>query len=40
MINAANFDGLGVGTDEEEPVVAYTQSQFFSTLKSFDVAGA
>ena len=40
MMDAANLDGIGVGTDEEDPEVANAQPKLFSPLKSFHVARA
>ena len=37
-MDAANFDGVGIGTDEEEPVVANAKPKLFSSLESFHVA--
>jgi hypothetical protein len=38
MTHAAYFNRLGVGANEEESIVADSQSQFLSCLKSFYVA--
>ncbi len=38
MKDAANLDGIGLGADEEEPVVTNAQPKFFSPFKSFHVA--
>ena len=40
MADAANLDGVGIGADEEEPVVANAQPKLFSSLESFHVADA
>ena len=40
MTDAANFDGFGIGADEEESVVANAQPKFSSALESFHVARA
>jgi hypothetical protein len=40
MTNAADLDGVGIGADEEEPVVANAQPKFFSSLESFHIARA
>jgi len=40
MKDAANLDGVGIGTDEEEPVVTNAQPKLFSSLESFHVARA
>jgi len=39
-MDAANFDGVGIGADEEEPVVANPQPKLFFSLESFHVARA
>ena len=36
---AANLDGVDIGTDDEEAVVAYPQPKFVSSSKSFHVTG-
>jgi len=38
MMNAANLDGIGVGRDKEEPVVADAQTKFISPLECFHIA--
>ena len=38
MMNAADLDGIGVGADKKEPVVANAQSKFISALKRLHVA--
>ena len=40
MTYAANLNRLGVGANEEESIIADSQSQFLSSLKSFYVACA
>jgi hypothetical protein len=35
MTNAANLDGVGIWTDEEEAIVANAQPKLFSSLESF-----
>ncbi len=40
MMDAANLDGIGVGTDEEEAVVANAQTKLISALKRLHVARA
>ncbi len=40
MAYAANLDGVGIGADEEEPVVTDAESKLFSPLESFHVADA
>jgi len=39
MPDAANLNGIGIGADEEKPVVPDLQSKFFSSLQSFHIAG-
>jgi hypothetical protein len=40
MTDAANLDGVWIGADEEEPVVANAQPKPFSSLEGFHVARA
>jgi hypothetical protein len=40
MADAANLDAVGIGADEEQPVVANAQPKFFSSFESFHVAHA
>ncbi len=40
MMDAANLDHIGIGTDEEEPVVTNAQPKLFSPLECFHVARA
>jgi hypothetical protein len=40
MTDASNLDGIEVGVDKEEPVVANAQPKFFSPLKGFHIARA
>jgi Putative transposase len=40
MTDAANLDGVWIGADEEEPVVANAQPKLFSSLEGFHVARA
>ena len=40
MMDAANLDGIEVGTNEEEPVVTDAQPKLFSALQRFHVARA
>ena len=40
MTYAANLDGIGIGADEEETVIADAQPEFFSSLEAFHVARA
>ena len=40
MTDAANLDGVGIWTDEEEAVVAYAQPKFVCSLDSFHVTHA
>lgn len=40
MTDAAHLDSIRIWTNEEEPIVADAQPQFFSTLESFHVAYA
>lgn len=39
MTDAANLDGVGIGADEEEPVVPNSQPKLFSSLEGFHIAG-
>ena len=38
MTDAANLDGVGLGTDEEKPVVPNPQSKLFSSQEGFHIA--
>lgn len=38
MPHPPNFDGVAIGTDEEEPVVSNARAKLFSSLESFHVA--
>lgn len=37
MPDAANFNGVSVGTDKEEPVISHSQAQFFSSLQGLHI---
>lgn len=40
MTDATNLDGVGIGADEEDPVVANAQPKLFSSRESFHIARA
>jgi hypothetical protein len=40
MADASNFDGVGIGADKQEAVVANAQPKFFPALKCLDVTHA
>jgi hypothetical protein len=40
MADAPDLNGVGIGTNEEKPLVANAQPKLFSSLKGFHIARA